>query len=240
MGQEKQQVHVNREYKDRLFRKLFGDEKALLSLYNAVNRTDYKDPNLLQVNTLEGVVYMTMKNDVSFVIDCELNLYEQQSTYNPNMPLRNLFYISRLLETMIHKRSLYSNKLLTLLTPRFVVFYNGDQDAPEEAMLKLSSAFEKHEGEPELELMVRVLNINKGFNQELLEQCQMLKEYVLYVDKVRKYAKEMGIEDGFLIRSQGKGTYVALQKQLQLPYDLSDNGTSNTLFLHMERVNFCK
>lgn len=195
MEQEKQQVHVNREYKDRLFRKLFGDEKALLSLYNAVNRTDYKDPNLLQVNTLEGVVYMTMKNDVSFVIDCELNLYEQQSTYNPNMPLRNLFYISRLLETMIHKRSLYSNKLLTLPTPRFIVFYNGDQDAPEEAMLKLSSAFEKHEGEPELELMVRVLNINKGFNQELLEQCQMLKEYVLYVDKVRKYAKEMGIED---------------------------------------------
>ena len=195
MEQKKQQVHVKREYKDRLFRKLFGDEKALLSLYNAVNHTDYKNPDLLHVNTLENAVYMNMKNDVSFIIDCEVNLYEHQSTYNPNMPLRNLFYISRLLETMIHKRSLYSNKLLSLPTPHFIVFYNGEQDAPEESILKLSSAFQKQEGEPELELMVRILNINKGFNQELLEQCQLLKEYVLYVDKVRKYAKEMSIED---------------------------------------------
>ena len=49
----------------------------------------------LTIVTLENSVYMNMKNDVTFLLDNRLSLYEHQSTCNPNMPLRDLFYVSR-------------------------------------------------------------------------------------------------------------------------------------------------
>ena len=95
-----QQFHIqeypaaNRNYKDRLFRFVFKNKKDLLDLYNAINGTNYDDPEELEVNTLENVLYLSMKNDLSFLIDAELNLYEHQSTYNPNMPMRGLLYFA--------------------------------------------------------------------------------------------------------------------------------------------------
>lgn len=99
---------VNRKYKDTLFRMIFADKLNLLDLYNAVNGTNYTDPNDLEIVTLENAIYMNMKNDLAFLIDCSLDLYEHQSTYSPNMPLRNLFYISRELEKYINQKTLYS------------------------------------------------------------------------------------------------------------------------------------
>ena len=79
-------IHVNKKYKDTVFRKLFGENKGnALSLYNAVNHTSYTDPDDLEYTTLEDVIYMKYKNDVSFLIDKTLSLYEHQSSYNPNM-----------------------------------------------------------------------------------------------------------------------------------------------------------
>lgn len=78
---------ARRDYKDSVFRMLFRDRTNLLSLYNAVNQTSYTDPEELAVITLENAVYMNMKNDVAFLMDFRLNLYEHQSTWNPNMPL---------------------------------------------------------------------------------------------------------------------------------------------------------
>ena len=78
---------ANRMYKSRIFAMLFSDRNELLKLYNAINGTSYDDPDLLQVNTLENAVYMSMQNDVSFIIDMRLNLYEHQSTYSPNLPV---------------------------------------------------------------------------------------------------------------------------------------------------------
>lgn len=90
-------VKVNRKYKDSLFRMLFGtDKKVALELYNAVNGTDYTDVGELEINTLGDVIYMKMKNDMSFLFGSILNLYEHQSTPNPNMPLRGLMYMSEL------------------------------------------------------------------------------------------------------------------------------------------------
>ena len=86
--------HADRKYKDRLFRLVFSDKKDLLDLYNAVNGTDYDNPEELEVNTLENVLYLSMKNDLSFLIDTELNLYEHQSTYSPNLPVRYLLYVA--------------------------------------------------------------------------------------------------------------------------------------------------
>ena len=80
---------------------LFHDRKRLLELYNAVSGKHYQDPEALQINTLDNAVYLSMKNDLSFLIDCRLSLYEHQSTYNPNMPLRFLFYVSDLYSSMI-------------------------------------------------------------------------------------------------------------------------------------------
>lgn len=185
---------TERKYKDKLFRLVFREKKELLSLYNAVNGTDYNNPQDLEVNTLENAIYMNMKNDISFVFDVELNLYEHQSTYNPNMPLRDLLYIARLLERITTDRSLYGISMVQIPTPRFVVFYNGTEEQPERQILKLSDAFEKKISEPELELKVLMLNINLGKNKELLEKCETLREYMLYVTKVREYAATMSID----------------------------------------------
>ncbi len=186
-------VHANRKYKDSVFRMLFHDKKELLKLYNALNGTDYQDPEQLMVTTLENAIYMPIKNDVSFLLDARLMLYEHQSTWNPNIPLRDLFYISRLLEKTVLERSLYSSRQVKIPAPHFVVFYNGAEDVPEDTVLKLSDAFAASPGqmdgeEPELELKVRFLNINKGYNQELMERCRTLREYSEFVARIRSYA----------------------------------------------------
>lgn len=129
------------------------------------------------MNTLDNAVYMNMKNDVSFVFGFYLNLYEHQSTFSPNIPLRDLFYIARLLEKEISGQSLYTSGIVKIPAPKFIVFYNGQEERPEEKILKLSDAYAQKTEQPELELVVRMLNVNLGKNKEIMEQCQLLKEY---------------------------------------------------------------
>ena len=116
---------VNRLYKSRIFAMLYQDKKELLDLYNAISGKHYEDPELLEINTLENAIYMTMRNDLSFLIDFRLSLYEHQSTYSPNLPLRDLFYISDLYSGMVKDENLYGVKLVQIPTPQFVIFYNG-------------------------------------------------------------------------------------------------------------------
>ena len=125
---------------------------------------------------------------VSFLLDERMTLYEHQSTWNPNMPLRDLLYIARLMEKSVNKRSLYQSELIKIPTPHFVVFYNGKEKKPEDTTIKLSDAFLQKEKEPELELKVRYLNINRGCNPELMERCRTLREYSEFVARIRKYA----------------------------------------------------
>ena len=132
---------------------------------------------------------MNYKNDVSFVFGYELMLYEHQSTMNPNMPLRNLIYVAKVLQGRVKDEKLYGKTLVKLPVPKFVVFYNGIDFQPEKQELRLSEAFEEKQEEPELELKVTVYNINLGNNKELMEACQLLKEYAQYVELVRKYTK---------------------------------------------------
>lgn len=163
----------NRMYKDRLFKFVFNDKEKLLSLYNALNHSDYKDADALEINTLEDFIYMGMKNDISFILDSDMCLYEHQSTYNPNMPLRGLFYFSELLQQFVTQKgyNIYSSTLLTLPTPRFVVFYNGDDSIPECSVLKLSDSFENQERGGCLEVEALLLDVNVGKNQELMKSC---------------------------------------------------------------------
>ena len=182
---------TNRNYKDTVFRMLFSDRKNLLSLYNAVNQSNYKNPEDLEIVTLENAIYMGIKNDLAFIMDTNLYLYEHQSTYNPNMPLRDLFYICSEYQKLVDKKSLFSSTLQKIPAPNFIEFYNGSTVISDCTELRLSSAFECLTGEPKLELIVTVLNVNEGHNADLMQHCSMLKEYAQYVARVRHYASDM-------------------------------------------------
>lgn len=190
-----EKLKVLRENKDNVFRMLYRNKGNLLQLYNALNDTSYRDTSRLEMYTLENAIFMNVKNDVSFLVNSVLNLYEQQSSVNPNMPLRDLIYIARQFEKYIRDRSIYSSKLIQIPAPRFVVFYNGSQKQPDHQILRLSDAFAVKRSDPELELKVQMFNINPGYNCEILEKCQTLKEYALYVDRIRAHSKQMPIED---------------------------------------------
>ena len=193
----KTQPVVIRNYRDTLFRMLYRNKKRLLSLFNAVNGTQYDNPDDLTITTLEGVLYLGMKNDVSCIIDMMMQLYEHQSTVNPNMPLRNLFYVSDLLQKYIYEEGIdiYSRKQIKIPTPKFVVFYNGDEEQPERKEILLSKAFSANTGETNMELVVLQININKGQNEELKAACKTLQEYAEFTERAREHRKEMELED---------------------------------------------
>ena len=186
---------ANRQYKDTVFRMLFSEKENLLSLYNAVTGSHYQNAEALKIVTLENAIYMGMKNDLAFMLETNIYLYEHQSTINPNIPLRDLIYIGIEYQQFVNDKSLYSSKLQKIPTPKFMVFYNGTDDVEDRMELKLSSAYEHLAGEPDLELKVLMLNVNEGHNKELMEQCQTLKEYAIYVARVRKYASELNLND---------------------------------------------
>ena len=178
---------ANRLYKDRLFHMLFSDKTALLSLYNALNGTHYDNPEDLIITTLENAIYMGMHNDVSCILFSEINLYEQQASICPNIAFRSLLYIADTFRGLTVDNDIYSSTIIPLPTPHFVTFYNGVEPIEaDEVILKLSDAFEVPTDHPELELTVRVLNINPGHNAPLLESCITLRQYMEFVTKVRE------------------------------------------------------
>ena len=187
----------NREYKSSVFIMLFGnDKKALLSLYNAVSGKHYTEPELLEINTLENAIYMGIKNDVSFVVDNScLSLYEHQSTFSPNLPLRMLLYLSDLYSAMTRNVNLYGTRKVQIPPPQFLVFYNGQREQPDRQVLCLSDLYTVKEEEHKLELRAMMLNVNKGHNPELMDACRTLAEYAEYTDRVRKYTAEMSLAE---------------------------------------------
>jgi hypothetical protein len=193
---------ANRKHKDLLFTLVFQDKKDLLDLYNAVNGTDYKDPEELEITTLEQALYLGIKNDASFVIGATMNLYEHQSTLNPNMPLRGLSYFATLYDAYVTRcgYSIYRDLQIPLPYPNYLVFYNGTKWDADRMELSLSDAFQipEHLKEqtasssvysihPALECRATVLNINRGHNQELMERCQRLQEYSEFIYRLRQH-----------------------------------------------------
>ena len=204
---------VQRKHKDTLFRFIFRDRRKLLQLYNALNQSDYQDPNALQITTLENVLYLGYKNDISFLVDMTLYLMEHQGSWNPNMPLRGVLYFARLYRDFLEENGydLYGTKLFELPVPRYVVFYNGKEEKPERQILRLSDSFPeerdfsaetaKGEGKeladksspylppPALECQALVLNINYGNNLEFMNKCRPLLEYSKFIHRIRENIK---------------------------------------------------
>ena len=223
-----------RNYKDSLFRMVFREKKELLCLYNAINGTAYDDPEELMVTTIEDVLYMGRKNDISFLIKDVMNLYEHQSSVNPNMPLRGLIYISMLYQGYIEQNNLdiYSSTQLKLPAPKYLVFYNGTKAEPDRQELRLSDSFVKQEEQPDLECRAVILNINYGHNKKLMEACRKLYEYSRFVETIRGYlntgmklgaAMDQSIEDcirsdilkEFLLKHRGEVKQVILTEYNQ-------------------------
>ena len=196
--EESAEYKANRQYKDSLFRFIFGREESkqnLLDLYNALNNSDYKNKDDLEINTLENAIYMRMKNDVSFVLDSQMVLLEHQSTYNPNMPLRGFLYFAKLYETRIvtkmNLKNIYYPKLIKIPNPKYIVLYNGyDKKIGESIELKLSDAFEDTNKSNGYEWTAKMININYGQNKDLLVKCKILGEYSYFVECARKYSKQ--------------------------------------------------
>ena len=183
---------VNRIYKDRLYKMIFNDKSELLKLYNA---THYDDPAMLTITTLDNAIYMTMENDLSFIIDMRLALYEQQSTVNPNLPLRFLMYITDIYSAYTKDMNIYGSKKVQIPLPSFVIFYNGVKSQPDRTEFLLSELFHPTTDQPALELKAVMLNINKGHNQELMNACHTLRDYSEYVARIRTYSAEMPLTD---------------------------------------------
>ncbi len=247
-------LKLNRKFKDTLFRKVFNNKRDLLSLYNALNNTEHTDESLITINTIEDAIYIGYKNDISFIINSELNLYEHQSSVNPNMPVRGLIYFAELYKGYIDQNNLliYNERLVKLPFPRYVVFYNGTEEQPEEQELRLSDSFvQVPEGEslkdtagteadktdkPSVEVVVQLLNINYGCNQELMEKCQKLMEYSKFVALVRvksdmlteKYKKEM--------KSVNKKEIFAEAVALAIDEAIRDNVLKDILSKNMAEV----
>ena len=205
---------VNEEHKDRVFKFLFGNPENrewTLALYNAINGSNYNNPDDIQFNTIDDAVYLGMRNDVSFIIVDELHLWEHQSTYNPNMPMRFLLYAAKLYEKYIAGSDYYpySSVLQPAPRPKCVCFYNGTAAQAERKILRLSEAFG---GEGDIEVIVTMLNINYGKNKVLMAACEPLSEYAWLVETIRTNQKVMRnlevamdaaineMPDGFIIK----------------------------------------
>ena len=182
---------ITPKYKDTIFRMLFNNKKELLSLYNALNGTTYDNPDDIIINTIGDSTFMKVKNDISFIFNYELGVFEHQSTPCPNMPLRDLFYVAKLLKTITQEQDMYQSTPILIPAPRFYVFYNGTQPIEDRKIYRLSEQFEKQEDNPDLELVVTVININEGHNHDLMSACKTLKSYSIFVALVRKYIKEI-------------------------------------------------
>ena len=186
-----QNTKQNRHFKDVLFKYVLKEKADLLELYNAINDSDYCDPEELEYNTLEDAVYLGIKNDVSFIIHNSMNLYEHQSTINPNMPLRGLFYFSSLYKKLVGDSfDIYGKKLVRLPTPQYIVFYNGKDELPDRMVLRLSDAFVVKTDMPNLECVATVLNINPGHNERIVEKCSKLFQYIQFNGKIREYQEQ--------------------------------------------------
>ena len=194
------------KYRDRLFIAIFGKDNERskrwrLDLYNALNSTNYTDPDALKLNTIENVIFVTMYNDVSFLVDGQMTLYEQQSETNSNMPLRGLFYFAQLYHKHIAKKNLnlHQSSLIKIPNPRFIVFYNGDTKRAERYKLRLSDAFEIKDESGDFEWTADVININQGANESLVKKCKSLYDYVRLVGRISDNKKN-GMEIGQAVR----------------------------------------
>ena len=184
---------INREYKDRLFKLIFGNPRHkdwTLILLNAVSGTNYTDSDAVEFTTIEDAVYLGMKNDVSFLFNGVMSFYEQQSSPDKTLPVRFLSYSGMIYSKHIERTWKNEQRFpKEFPIPICVCFYNGTSKQPDRQELKLSDLFIKSpvplKIQPSIEVTVTVFNVNSGRNKELLASCKPLADYSWFVGRVR-------------------------------------------------------
>jgi hypothetical protein len=221
----------NREYKDSAFRLLFGNESSSAELYNAINGTNYPASAITMKTIQTPLFYSGFRNDIAFVIgDKIVVLHEHQSTISPSMPIRCLWYVAEVYEQLIDIKGIYGKKPNKIATPEFIVFYNGTAGYPEKTTLKLSDLFKVKDGrEINLEVIVTVYNINKGYNKKLMKHSKTLNDYALFIAKVRKYIQS-GLE---LARALQSGVEYCIRNNILREF-LEQNGGEIVSILRRE------
>ena len=190
---------ANRKHKDRLFKFIFGNpehKEWTLSLYNALNNSNYTDPEQIIFNTIEDAVYLGMQNDISFILLPLMFFWEHQASFNPNLPVRFLIYVGRVYDKYLTDNNIYryGTVLYKLPKPKCICFYNGTDEQPDEQVLRLSDAFEDDGTTPDIEVNVLMLNINYGRNKKLMDKCPVLNEYAWFIDRIRTNQKAMSLD----------------------------------------------
>ena len=187
---------TNRKYKNSVFTELFGTPEKALELYNAISGKNYPPDTKVKIVTLSDALYMEQLNDIAFVIDGKLVvLVEHQSSINENMPLRMLIYMSREYELLTDPRALYRERKIKIPSPEFVVLYNGEKEMADFKEMRLSDSFELVQDFPNLDLVVKVYNINKGRNAEMAAKSSSLSGYEEFVAAVRENLKIMSLKE---------------------------------------------
>ncbi len=199
----------NRNYKDRLFKFVFGKEQNrawTLSLLNAISGRHYSNPDDITFTTLDDAMYLEMRNDISFLIADTMVFFEQQSTPNPSLPLRLFEYAFVVLRKYVEENrvNLFSKGKKRIPRPRCVCFYNGVEPLPDRMTLCFSDMFSDNVASEDvwpgdddekdgavwrgsdIALRVHVFNINYGHNADLLKKCRPLNDYAFFIDEVRK------------------------------------------------------
>ena len=178
-------IDGNRKYKASVFTLLFSEKEKLIELYNAITGSNYPSDADIEITTLENALFLGRINDIAFKLEDKfVIMIEHQSTLPINLPLRLLLYIARIYETLIEPESVYRTTLVRIPAPEFIVLYNGTDDLPDEKTVRLSEAFIDN-SKQNLELTVRILNVNKGRNDEILRKNENLRGYAELVDRVR-------------------------------------------------------
>ena len=191
-------MRKNREYKSDVFSMLMESKENALEVYNALNDSEYTNPEEVEIVQLERGVSLSIRNDASFIIDMNINFYEHQSTYNPNMPLRSLIYFVNTLQDWLkdNDKDLFSRRQIQIPTPHFIVFYNGTQKRTEYEEMRLSDSFYHKAEELQIEIICKVYNINPENNQILKRKSAVLEGYTYFVEKIRENQRQgMNLEE---------------------------------------------
>jgi len=188
-------MNRNRNFKSSVFSLMMQDKVKALNVYNVLGDSHFDNPEDVEIITTDGGISLSVRNDASFIIGTDMNFYEHQSTYNPNMPMRSLIYCTDAIDRRIKEKNenLYGHKQIKIPTPRFVVFYNGREKRPAVEKMYLSSAYMGEKKNPDLELSCTVYNLNAPENKELLEKSEVLYGYTFFINRVNAN-KENGME----------------------------------------------
>ena len=184
-------IITNRKSKDSIFVKLFQDKNNVLKLYKEIHpENDDISVDDINIYTLDSVIVNTIYNDLGFLVkDKFILLVEAQSTWNPNIPVRMLFYLSETLRRYIAdtKQIEHSRSKVKLPKPELYVIYSGEEKIPD--VVSLNDEF--FDGTAEIDLKVKIFDkIDETISGQYIGFCKVFDEQRKIYSKGVQAARE--------------------------------------------------